>query len=258
MTRVIKKKSIRITILFIFVLLYPAITSAQDSVAIQNFLSEDITDQIPPLHVLIDSAIEHNPLVDFRDLQIILNRCKLRAEQSYWMRNIGIQADVRYGTFNVFSTNTAEGQTPDLTATQNVQTNYGIGAYIKFPLQDFINRKNQIEMARAEMAQAESMLEQQRREVRQMVITQYNDLVLKQRLLRLRLDYNETSLINLQMAETQFRNGVIPISEYSRLSEMAARSQSDYETVRVEFITAYLILEEIVGYKFMNELTIEK
>lgn len=234
----------------------PIAILAQESKEPDSFLEGEITDKLPSLSMLMDSALQNNPMVDFRELQIIVNRCKLKAEQTYWLRNIGVQTDVRYGTFNVFSTNTAEGQVPDLNASQSVQTNYGVGAYIKFPIQDFLNRKNQITMARAEMEQAEKMAEAQRLEVRQLVINQYNELVLKQRILKIRLNYFETSTISMEMAEKQFRNGVIPISEYTRISEIVTRSQSDYETARVEFITTYLILEEIVGFKFSTKINI--
>ena len=254
------KHSKTLLILLFFVLLFniPIHIYPQDTTEQYNVSENDIFNKIPPLNTLIDSAIQNNPLVSFRDLQIIVNRCKLNAEQSNWMRNLGVQTDVRYGTFNIFSTNTAEGKTPDLTATQNEQMNYGVGVYLKFPIQDFVNRKNQINMAKAEISQAESMAQSQRKEVRQLVITQYNDLILKKKLLGIRSRYLETTKISMEMADKEFRNGIIPISEFTRISEISVRSESDFETARIDFITAYLILEEIVGMKFNQNLNTTK
>ena len=79
----------------------------------------DLIQLLPPLNSLIDSAIKNNPSVHLRDLQVIVNECKLKAERTLWSRNLGIQADVRNGTFNNFSTNTSDGQTPDLLATKS-------------------------------------------------------------------------------------------------------------------------------------------
>jgi outer membrane protein TolC len=183
-------------------------------------------------------------------LQIDVNKTKLHTQQSVWAKNMGLQSDIRYGTFDNFSTNTSEGQSPSVLATRNSQTNYGIGAYIKFPLYDLIDRKNLIHMAKAEVEQAVSMAEAQRNELRQTVIKQYNDLILKQRLLKIRSKYFITSKINMEMVEKEFHNGVISVSEYARISEIFATAEANYEAARVDFNTAFQIMEEIVGYKF--------
>jgi len=213
-------------------------------------LNADISQSLLPLNALIDSALQHDPYVHFRDLQLIVNNAKLKADKSQWARNMGIQTDIRHGTFDNFSTNTSEGQSPSLFATRSNQTNYGIGAYIKFPIYDILNRKNQINLARTELEQAQSMAEMQRNEVRQLVIRQYNDLVLKHRLLKIRTKHLETAKVNYIMVEKEFQNGVVDVTEFSRISEITARAESDFETARIDFITAYLVLEEIVGFKF--------
>jgi len=210
---------------------------------------------LPPLSVLIDSAIATNAMIRFRDLGITGKECNLHTYQNNWTRNFGIQADARYGTFDNFSTNTSEGQNPSVFATKSNQYNWGVGAYIKFPAQDLINRKNLIRMAQSELDQAESMAEAQRDEVRQLVIKQYNDVVLKQRLLKIRSKNFGTSKVNMEMVEKQFQNGVVSVTEYSRIFDIVAQSESDYETSRTEYITAYMLLEEIVGFKFNKTYT---
>ena len=225
--------------------------TAQES----DLLKIEIESVLPPLANLIDSAIAHNPYVRYRDLQILVNKCKFNADRSQWLRNMGVQTDIRRGTFDNFSTNTSEGQNPSLFATRSSQTNYGVGAYIKFPLYDFVNRKNQVNLARTELEQAESMAEVQRDEVRQLVIRQYQELVLNQKLIRNKSKYFETAKVSMAMAEKEFQNGTIPVGEYSRISEIVNRADDDFETARINFITSYLILEEIVGVKFnLNNL----
>lgn len=245
-----------INILFIlgnmlFFQFYGVAQSSKES----DLMKIEIESVLAPLGNLIDSAISHNPYVRFRDLQIIVNKCKYNADRSQWLRNVGVQADIRHGTFDNFSTNTSEGQNPSLFATRSSQTNYGVGAYIKFPLYDFVNRKNQMNLSHTELKQAESMAEVQRDEVRQLVIRQYQELILKQKLIRSKSKYFETAKVSMAMAEKEFQNGVIPVGEYSRVSEIVNRADDDFETARINFITSYLILEEIVGIKFnLNNL----
>jgi outer membrane protein TolC len=215
-----------------------------------NVLEDNIESMLPPLETIIDSAIANNPEIKFRDLQIIVNKYKLSTERNLWTRDIGVQTDVRYGTFNNFSTNTSEGQSPSNIATLSSQLNYGVGAYIKLPFFDFVNRKNQVQMATTEVKQAESFAQTQRNELRQMVIKQYNDLIVKHRVLKIKSKYAETSKINMQMVEQEFTNGIISVSEYSRISEIVTRTEIDLENSRMEFLTAYMILEEITGIRF--------
>jgi outer membrane protein TolC len=215
-----------------------------------NPFKDEISEKLEPLSALLDSAMKHDPYVQFRDLQIIMNNCKLKATKSEWIKNIGVQADIRYGTFDNYSTNNSGGSTPTSLATTRSEAKYGYAAYVKFPLNDFVNRKNQIKLAKTEIQQATLMAEVQRNEVRQMVIRQYNDLLLKQNLLKIKSKYIVTARINLEMVEKEFQNGIVNVGEYSRISETVTRTETDYESARIDFITAYMILEEIVGFKF--------
>lgn len=225
----------------------------------QNLLSPDIESLLPPLETIIDSAISKNPYVKYRDQQISVNEFKMKSDKVRWMENLGLQSDARYGTFDNFSMNTAAGQTPSVIATRNNQLNYGVGAYIKLPIFDFVNRKHLVGAAKAEVDQAISLAAVQRDELRQVVIKQYNDLILKMKLLKIKSKYLETSHINIQMADKEFKNGVLSVAEYSKISEIVSLAETDYQTVYTEFTTAYMILEELAGFKFKinNILTIK-
>ena len=205
---------------------------------------------IPPLSMMIDSAIAHNAMLKYFEYGIEAKKISLSADGKSWTKNFGLQADVRYGSFDNFSTNTAEGQSPSLLATKTNQTNFGVGAYLKLPLSDFINHKNLIQLAKAEMHQAESMADVQRDEIRQMVVKQYNDLILKLSLLQIKAKNLETSRINLVMAEKEFQNGIIPLGTYANISQTAGDSEINFVEAKVEFKTAYMLLEELVGFKF--------
>lgn len=213
-------------------------------------LNDNIESMLPPLETIIDSALSKNPYVKFRDLQIIVNTHKLKSDRTDWTRDLGFQTDVRYGTFDNFASNVVQGQNPALSSTRNSQTNYGVGGYIRIPFYDFINRKNQIKLDKAEIEQAQSFSQVQRNELRQLVIRQYNELIIKQRLLKIKTKYAETSKIHMEMVEKEFINGTITLTEYSSLSEIASRAEAELESAKMDFRTSYMILEEIVGMKF--------
>ena len=216
-----------------------------------DLLKDNIELILPPLETILDSALRRNPDVKFRDMQVIMDEHKLKAYKVDWTRNLGIQTDALYGTFDNISSNTTNGgSNPAMLTTRSSQLNYGAGAFVRIPLYDLINRKNQNKLARAEIEQAQNSSQSQRNAVRQLVIKQYNDLIVKQRLLKIKSKYVETARINMAMAEKQFLNGIINISEYSSVTEIVSRSEADFESSKMEFRTAYMLLEEIVGIKF--------
>ncbi len=213
-------------------------------------LRDDIASKIPPLSVLLDSAVAHNHYVQFRNLQIIVNECKLKAKQAEWTRNLGIQGNLGYGNLYNYSSNSESGIPTSNITTSRSESNYNGAVYLNMPVNTVADRKNQIKLAKTEIEQAREMAGEQSSETRQLTIKQYNDVILKQRLLRIRSKYMETARISMQMAEKEFSNGIVTVTEYTRISEIVTHSEADYETARIDFLTAYMVLEEIVGMKF--------
>ena len=120
--------------------------------------------------------------------------------------------------------------------------------YLKIPLFDAINRKSQVKKAKVELEQAKSLEEAQKDELRQMVIRQYQDIILKQNLLLINSQNIGNARVNMAMVEKEFRNGVIPLAEYVRLSDMNIRIQSDFQTAKSEFLVSKKLLENLVGF----------
>jgi outer membrane protein TolC len=213
-------------------------------------LKDDIANKLPPLSVLLDSATSHNHYVQFRNLQVIVNKCKLKTSQEEWMRNLGFQANVGYGNLYNYSVNNSGDVASSTIATSRSETKYNGAIYFNMPLFTITGRKNQINLAKTEVEQAQAMAGEQSDETRQLVIRQYNDLILKQRLLRVRSRYLETARINMQIVEKEFSNGIVSVTEFTRITELSSRAEADYETARMDFLTTYMVLEEMVGIKF--------
>lgn len=204
---------------------------------------------IPPLFDVIDSAMKHNALVRFREMDIRAKEYKLKSERTYWTRNLGLQADTRYGTFDNYAYNNT-GLSTTMLLTNSRQFNYGMGVYVKFPLSDLFDRKNQINRASYELEQAHSMADAQQEELRQEVIRLYHDLLLKQKMLRIRSKALGSARVNQDMIEKEFQNGLIPVVEYVRVSDIVSNVEADYEKAKSEFISSRMILEDLAGFSF--------
>jgi outer membrane protein TolC len=239
----------KIPLILIVIVVWVNSVQAQTIDNTDNLL-QTIEFNFPPLETIIDSVIKRSAMVDFRDNNIIAREAALATERMHWSRNVGFQADSRYGNLNNFSSN-EDGEALSQVLTTTNQFNYSVGLFLKFPLFDGINRKNQIKLAESEVAAAKSMVEFENEQVRRMVITFYQDLLLKQKILQIRSKSLGDTRVNMQMVEKEFRNGIVPISEYVRMSGMTTSMEADYETAKSEFITTKKMLEDMAGFVFV-------
>lgn len=225
----------------------------QKSLAQKSINKSEISEKteiiIPPLEVVIDSVLKNNAMLKFRKQGIGVKESTLESEKIYWTRNFGIQAETRYGTLNSF-TASEDGVSSAAFATTATQFNYNVGVYLKFPIFDYLNRKKQVTLARLEVEQAISMEQSLKDEIRQSVIRLYHDLLLKQKILKIRSESLGNGRVNMQMAEKEFRNGVIQVTEYARISGITSNLEADFEFAKSEFLIAKSILEDMAGFKF--------
>ncbi len=240
---------------FLMIVLCSSSVAQNDSILLQSAAKTN-SFTLPPLFSLIDSAIKHNASVQYRNLEITLRQTNLKSEKIYWTRNAGVQADTRYGTFDNFSSSSTSQSTTLLTST-NKQFNYGVGVYLKLPLGDVINRKNQVKRAETEVEEAKQLSLAQQDEVRQMVIKLYQDVLLHQKLLVIKSSALGNARANGDMVEKEFKNGLIPVNEYVRISDIVSRAESDYEIEKKEFATAKLLLENVTGVSLTSQTAIK-
>lgn len=239
------KTNINTTILLIIMQLPFVGLWAQNNNEMQ-FQSTATKLMLPNLNVLIDSALVHNGMLNYRKLEIDSKESNLVAKKQLWTRNFGIRADTGYGTFNNFSSTSGDNSTVNLSSSTQ-QLNYNVGVYLKIPVFDIINRKSEIKQAKAELEQAKNLVKSLEDEIRELVIRYYEDLLLKQNLLELRASNLGNAKANMEMVEKEFKNGLIPISEYVRISDMTARITAEFEQAKSEFIISKKILENITG-----------
>ena len=198
---------------------------------------------IPELEVLIDSALINNGMLGYRKNEIEVKRANLISKRRNWTRNFGIQADTRYGTFDNFSNNVSGPNTVVLAST-TTQTNYGIGFYLKIPVFDIFNRKSDIKQAKAEISQAEGLVK-----FRETVIRYYEDLLLKENLLKIQAVNYSDAKVNKEMAKKEFTNGQMEMYEYIRISDITAGVATEFEKAKSNLLLAKKLLENYTGLR---------
>ncbi|WP_439131687.1 TolC family protein [Polaribacter sp.] len=215
----------------------------------KDTLLRNVRFEFPPLEVIIDSVIKNSAMVNFRNQHVGVKESTLASERIYWTRNFGIQADTRYGNLSNFATDN-DGINTTAALTTAKQFNYSVGVYLKFPIFDFLNKKNQVKLAELEVEEARSMAEFQKQEIRQTVIRLYQEMLFKNKVLQIRSKSLADARVNMQMVEKEFKNGIVAISEYVRINSMTANMEAEYEKAMSEFITLKKMLEDMAGFVF--------
>jgi outer membrane protein TolC len=201
---------------------------------------------IPKLEILIDSAIANNGMVNYRLLEIEAKKANIKAKKRNWTRNFGLQADTRYGTFNDFSTITGDNSSVNL-ASNTQQLNYNVGLYLKIPIFDIINQRSEVKRARVEIDQAKYLVKFQEDEIKEFVIRFYEDLILSINLFQIQAINLGDARANKEMAEKEFRNGIIPFYEYVRILDITSSIAMEYEKAKSGLLLSKKLLENLTG-----------
>jgi len=213
-------------------------------------LVDNIADKLPPLQILIDSAVKHSPRVRLSNTDISIMRYNLSEAKIGYTRNFGLIGQFLSGDLYQFSTNQTTGTTPNEFITDRRELSYYIGLFLKMPLSDILGHKNQVNIAKRELERNILLKEEAAIDIRKEVIMVYQDLLMRQELLKIKNESQLTTHMQVQMAEIEFKNGAIKIAELARLTEVNARNLYDNKQETFLFYRQYLILEELVGMKF--------
>lgn len=218
-----------------------------DAIAL-SLTQNDVSKEIRSLPELLLLAEQHSPKLKFYNAAINVTSIKIKSEKTAWMQHMGFDADLRYGMFDNLILSQALGR-DDYSTSSTKQTRYSTGVYFKMPISAISSRKKLIGIAEEEKEMAIYQRESAIRELRELVIVQYNNVLKFNRLMIISSQTRETFNVQCIRAEKDFINGLIPIAEYARLQEMLTRSTENYESYRAQYTTAYMLLEETIGVK---------
>lgn len=249
-----------ITILCLTTTVYAQVRSTDQGGNLQKFnpLAANVEDVLPPLSVLLDSAVVHSAQVNYEGLHAMRNYYEvIRARQS-WTQYFGFNLDGGWGRWLTDDWNKINAQTVNITSglSKSYRWNYDAQLWVRYPLSATITRPNEIKFSKKEMEMSLALRDQRAREARLDVIRYYNAMLQAQSKLKISNEYQTYTLIQMKMADEQFLNKEIEVAEYARLKEIQTRGAYDFEQFKSEFSMNYQLLEETTGIKFnlINEL----
>lgn len=226
-----------------------------------NPLTSNVEDVLPPLSVLLDSAVLHAPQVNYEELHASRNRYEINRARLEWSEYFGINLDGSWGNWindDIFNIRSGETTSliPKSSLDNSVRWDYAASFWVRFPLSSILKRKNEINISKKEVEMSLANRDQRANEARLEAVRDYNAMISAQNKMKISNEYQEYTRMQMQIADEQLKNKEIEIAEYARLKEIQVRGALDFEQFKSDFRENYELLQEITGIKFnlINEL----
>lgn len=203
------------------------------------------TDELLPL--LIDAAIKNSPLIKKHTNNRKVAESNLKVSKSQILNGVTIGGNYHYGTnYSAVTDQTSyENVLNRLTMVQSGF--YSVGGGISFPLTSFINRKHLLRANRAQIEMVENDKDMSALSIKQDVINLYQAFKLSHKLLALNSGNRQAFQVNYNLAEKEFLQGQLSVSDISRMLDLFNKSKMEYETSLNAFQTNLIQLETFTG-----------
>ncbi|MCE7053734.1 TolC family protein [Algoriphagus sp. AGSA1] len=244
---------VAVVLLCIQATLLPVRLKAQQSASagieegIEGFdLFQDISEQLPTLDSLILIAVSYSPSVKTAVYQSETEEQRLALQKKFWTNHVSLFGNMATGSQGVYIAGVNE-------STVNTLSNgYRYGLSVNLPLYEFISRSNRVKLSQSEIKTFESKAEEIKLTVEQLVIRNYFDLIVAQKVMIDQHNYLEQANNSVQLAELKLRDNQVSFTEYTRISEIQSIASQKYYESYGEFMVAFYNLESLLGAKLYD------
>ncbi len=205
-------------------------------------------DNLPQLETLIATALKHSPLLKKQNSEILRDAYEVKRIKKYWLDALSVGTSYQVSTAGqIIMDQMNQGYA--VSALDQENKGYLLTFSLRFSLYDVWGRNNQVKVAYHELQSAVHQKDIYAQQIRQQVIFLYNRLKRALKLLAIRSEARQAAEVHRQMAEKEFVEGEIPVSELARVTEIEAKAIEGFETVQIEYMEAFQQLENFIGQK---------
>jgi len=236
--------------MYILLLLLSSRSYAQSANAGKNpepiILDEqrDLKSQLLPLDSILEIAVKHSPSVKFQEDLIGSAKAQLEFTKRLWTNNIVGFVNYSGGNQSIVS---ADSQSPGTLSSSNVTSGVRAGIQINLPLYEIVGRKSRLKIYKYELNSTIDKRAETEQAIRQNVIQFYYNLLYASDVMAIRNEARQSTINQSLIAQQEFKDGIIQVSELSRLKTIEINARADYEEAKRQFSTMYSQIETIIG-----------
>jgi outer membrane protein TolC len=232
--RISRLKNLIVIFLFsiFFVLCRESKASGSDSIP-KTAYNENII-ALPPLDTLIALAQAHSPLLGEGDALIEKNTADIKRVKKLLWDAVKLNTGIQYGNY----------YNPLVSA---LSTGYYVGGSLQFSLYQLFSYKNTVQVYSAEKKVSMHHQDQDAQDLAALVTQLYIYIQGQTALLKIRSEGSYSAFSHMKMAEKEFNEGSIEVSELSRVTEIYTKAQADYINCVTDLKNYYQHLEILIG-----------
>ena len=203
---------------------------------------KDISQQLISVDEMYELALTYSPAIRYEGAVATAQEAAYRLAKVQILQNMTGFVNYSTGNTAILSTGTAASD-----QLGQITNGYRAGVNLAVSIHDLFGRPQQIRMAKANH---DATLERRRTAQIQLkgdLFNLYQDLLLAQRALQIRLRNNQAALTAHRIAEVELGKGTITPEMAADNSNRYAESQITTEQAKTEFIKAIYALELLVG-----------
>jgi len=208
---------------------------------------------LPPIDVLIESAMLHSPLLKAKEKQVDIDGEEHKIQKRKWMNYVFIEGAANYGKYDqvLLQDHTSEDNSSNYgLLNRGEQTRYYGGVGIKLPFSSLTNRKRQLQKRKLKQEQSDLEMQDVRQQLKHMVIDAYYQLQYLDESMRTYNRIYQTLEIGYLKAEKDLLNGRTNLNEFALLASTVGKAKDDYDKARHTFYAHYYRLKDLTGLEF--------
>jgi outer membrane protein TolC len=243
----------QITLLFLLLLAFLG-AHGQNPTATEEEWQEKFFKADEALPLLMEAAIKYSTEIEKLNLTKEIAQEDLKIQRKEILSGIGLGSGYTYGTRLGLGIDNPQQNTFNAFVLP-VQAQYNVGLMVSLPISQVLNRGSQINKRKMMIMQAEADRKGVEKQIRQLVINLYQEIVMAKAQLKLHQEAYQSASIHYKLAEKQFEKGGISLPEMAKISETYNGAASARGTSQVKYATVILMMEELIGmklYELMN------
>lgn len=214
---------------------------------------------LPSLEVLIDSAVARAPMRSYQIERKYEAEQLVKSARKEWTEYFGAESYYRYGQLGAIENGGTQGGTPTIpivTSTQQSQSWWYVGAYIRIPLFAMVNRGTEIKRLGHTVRQAEYLQADAADAIAREVIDLYNEVKLNIEILQIKANLLVTNNAQVVESEIKYRNQKIDLGRLAQLQEMQAKVAVEFATAQYTARASLTKLQLITGMQLLGTTTL--
>jgi outer membrane protein TolC len=204
--------------------------------------------ELPAIEKVLDYVEANSHAIKEQDALSLHYRQSVKIAEKEWMEkvglDIGLQRSNNGALLNV--NNSVSTEEFNSVSFQNLNS-FRFGVTVRLTMFDFIARRNLVKQAQYRLLASEEHSKLLHQDVKFRITELYKDAQLAYKLLSIKADKKYALYLQREMAEKEFQQGQLHISELGRITELTSNAYAEFEEVTSTYEKLYYQLEIMLG-----------